>query len=378
LSILSRKELFELLLNMLHYTTPYPYDIVMQHYYPKGGMLDGMSNYFYTVGKSDTLFCCHVDTVGSNMERTSVHYKNGILGSRTNGACLGGDDRCGILACIALINANVPGTYIFHTGEEKGCIGSNYIAANKDLDLTKFKRAIGFDRKGTTSIITSMCSKVTCSAEFAEELASQIGLNYKQDKGGASTDVLRYLDKIPEITNLSVGYHEEHSSNETIDVDWLIDELIPALIQVDWESLPVSRVVGKEFVYGTTYNHNNFESNKAVYGAAWSDYNKYYGVDIKKFPFSDNKPDNDSYIVKANGVYIILPENHGKACDFCSETEPPFQEVDIYGKERLVCDDCVEALIGASEVPEGVYNDNEIEEDLSNIYDMSWQTSRMN
>jgi hypothetical protein len=98
-----------------------------------------------------------------------------------------------------MITAGVPGTYIFHSGEEVGGVGSEHIA--ETMVLTKFKRAIEFDRRGKSSVIISMGWTDTCSLEFAEA----------------------------------------HSAQEIIDADWLITGLIPRLYKIDWKALPIKR-----------------------------------------------------------------------------------------------------------------------------------------
>ena len=126
--------------------------------------------------------------------------------------CLGGDDRCGVLCLLALVAERVPGTYIFHNCEEKGALGAHHIT--KTFDLEKFNRAIEFDRRGTSSIITEMSFSKVCSVDFAKALADslneEVGFNYLSDPTGSYTDVYNYREIIPEVTNLSVGYYNEH------------------------------------------------------------------------------------------------------------------------------------------------------------------------
>jgi hypothetical protein len=82
-----------------------------------------------------------------------------------------------------------------------------------------------------------MCWDKVCSDEFADQLAKELNLNFEKDDGGMFTDVFEYRYFVPEVTNISVGYSKQHSSEEKIDVLWLIEELIPSIIKVNWESL---------------------------------------------------------------------------------------------------------------------------------------------
>ena len=238
--MLTEKQLINLLFRLVNHTTPYGYERKLTRYLPQGGKWDEANNYIIEIGaNSETLFCCHLDTIGNKYVKTKPQLKQGIIYKAKKGSCLGGDDKCGVLCLIAMIHAGISGTYIFHSGEEVGGFGAEHIV--KSLDLTKFKRAIEFDRRGKTSVITHMGWEQTCSYEFAEELAINLGLGFQPDSTGSFTDVLTYSEIIPEITNISVGYESAHSSDEFIDALWLIRKLIPKLYTINWETLPTVR-----------------------------------------------------------------------------------------------------------------------------------------
>lgn len=260
---MNRDQLYNQLIDLLYYTSPFPYEYQMlSGILPEGGEWDSFGNYIYVVpGKSTTLFAAHLDTIGNEPRQTKPIYieKNRVLISSGNSDCLGGDDRCGILCLLALIDAKVPGTYIFHSCEERGMQGADFIV--NSMDLTLFDRAIEFDRRGTDSIISKMIGMTVCSYEFVNSLSAQLGLGFRDDPTGLITDVFSYNCIIPEVTNLSVGFNNEHSNREYIHVLWLIDRFIPQLLKVNWESLPVVRnPIFDEFDYGLCdFCGNSFE-----------------------------------------------------------------------------------------------------------------------
>lgn len=236
----NEREMLNLLMRLMARTTPYGTERKLEHLLPKGGKWDKADNYIVEVGTgSTTLFACHLDTVGRDKAKTRVVYYNGMLYSKGRKSPIGADDKAGVLVCTALINANVPGVYVFHAGEECGGIGARYIADS--MDMTRFKRAVEFDRRGKESVITKMGWSNTCSEKFAEALCDELGMGFRPDPTGIFTDVSEYADVIPEVTNISVGYCGAHGPNETLDADWLICRLIPRLVKIDWESLPVER-----------------------------------------------------------------------------------------------------------------------------------------
>jgi hypothetical protein len=87
----------------------------------------------------------------------------------------------------------------------------------------------------------------TCSDEFARDLASQLNnyrLNFKPDNTGVYTDSAEFTSVIPECTNVSVGYYQEHTFNEHQDIEHLY-KLAESCLQVEWEKLPTKRDMTK-------------------------------------------------------------------------------------------------------------------------------------
>jgi len=202
--------------------------------------------YVVRVGKdAPVLWCSHVDTVHiqtAPVKQTIVYDEEGGMIYKDDKMPLGADDGAGVWMLLEMIDAGVPGTYMFHRGEERGGIGSRAIAAQYTAFLKPFKYAIAFDRRGTGDIITEQMCGVCCSDEFALALAALLDMDYKPDNTGSFTDTANYIDIIPECTNVSVGYNNEHSPNETLDV-WHLESLRNAVVAAfkTGIALPVKR-----------------------------------------------------------------------------------------------------------------------------------------
>jgi hypothetical protein len=98
------------------------------------------------------LWSSHLDTVhlASDPQRQHVQYDEGCgLMYKTDGMPLGADNAAGVWLLLNMIDAKVPGSYIFHRGEECGGIGSGGMAVHHRTFLEQFKYAIAFDRKGS-------------------------------------------------------------------------------------------------------------------------------------------------------------------------------------------------------------------------------------
>jgi len=142
-----------------------------------------------------------------------------------------------------MVEARVPGLYVFHAGEEHGGLGSKWLAENRADLLTDIKFAVAFDRKGTSDVITHQMGKRTCSDQFARQLAGQLGGTYVPDGTGVFTDTLHYADLIQECTNISVGYDGAHSATESLDLIHLL-EVRDAILSFDLSKWTAHRLAG--------------------------------------------------------------------------------------------------------------------------------------
>lgn len=211
---------------------------------------DPHDNLYWIIGRSDTLFCSHLDTVDSGSQGKSIDVKHVIEGDmiKTDGkTILGADDKAGVVIMLYMIEKKVPGFYLFTVGEEKGCVGSSRLSAELERKMQdkykNIKKVIAFDRMGYDSIITHQMQQRCCSDEFAIALSKEYekqGLNFKFDTGGYYCDSAEFADIIPECTNISVGYFNQHSNKEVQNIAFL-EKFAEACCHVNWNSLPVKR-----------------------------------------------------------------------------------------------------------------------------------------
>ena len=212
---------------------------------------DQFGNYFKIIGKSTTMFTCHLDTADHVQKNTNLYsYKEGedeIIQTDGN-SVLGADDKAGVTILLYLMAHNIPGIYYFFIGEERGGIGSHALA-HAWIEYPQYKhikRCVSFDRKRCHSVITSQYGVTCCSDEFGTHLAKELnksGLKYSLDPTGVYTDSASFMELIPECTNLSVGYLNEHTGDEFQNISHL-DRLGKACVAVDWEGLTTKRKVG--------------------------------------------------------------------------------------------------------------------------------------
>lgn len=244
---------------------------------------DGFGNIFIRVGTSnqETLFTCHTDSVHRTSGRqlvaydpfTQLVYKSS---QQPDNECLGADDAAGVALLVDMINAGVNGRYAFFRCEERGGQGSSYAVEVNSEFLSGFKRAIAFDRRGGTSVITHQGYGRCCSDEFAKALSSQLNQltmreDFAPDNTGIFTDTANFTGLIPECTNISVFYDSEHTVNESLDLEgWL--RLRAACLELDWESLPTCRDTNEvdaiEWGY-STYTWSNTKTSRTAAIDPW-------------------------------------------------------------------------------------------------------------
>jgi hypothetical protein len=216
---------------------------------PKDLKEDSQGNYYMEIGETESMFCCHLDTAAWEKEKVTHDVfttKKGDTGVGTSGdTILGADDKAGVVILMNMIEHNIPGLYYFFIGEESGGVGSKGIVRREPKKFEKYKRCIAFDRRDYGSIITKQMGRACCSEKFADALIAQFdaaNMPHKQDPFGVYTDSANFVDIISECTNLSVGYFNEHSISEVINITYL-EELCEATLKVKWEELPAVREI---------------------------------------------------------------------------------------------------------------------------------------
>lgn len=229
---------------------------------------DGFGNYILRIGRAPILWSSHTDTVHPGEGRQKVYSDGEFLSIRQRKSVLGADCGTGIYIMLEMIAAGIEGLYIFHRAEEIGGQGSAWIRDRTPELLDGIEYAIAFDRKGTSDIITSQCGDQCASGEFAESLAKILDLPMKA-ADGVFTDTANYTDLVGECTNISVGYYDQHTSNERQNIPFLLT-LIDRIKNADFSQLTGTRKPGDSDFIGS-------------WGNGWDDWPYPEADDLKKY-----------------------------------------------------------------------------------------------
>ena len=185
-----------------------------------------VGNIYVTKGVSDTYpsIVSHIDQVQTIHSRDfqAIETKDIIFGyspknKRLEG--LGADDKNGVWICLKCLMKYENIKVALFTGEEVGCVGSS--KANMDF-FKDVRFVIQCDRRGSSDLITSICSTEISSKEFIEATGYE-AFGYHLEEG-MMTDVLTLKENGLQVSavNMSCGYFEAHTDHEfTIKKDLL-------------------------------------------------------------------------------------------------------------------------------------------------------------
>lgn len=222
--------------------------------------IDNHGNLIIQVGDNTGLvFTAHLDTVHrtNGFNQLLLIEKSMMLvaddAKTGQPTVLGADDAAGMYILVEMIKAGKPGTYFFFVGEECGGIGSS--AFVMDNPAFSASMCVSFDRRGYSDVITHQGGYETCSSKFAWSLCGELNQHmtgrqkaYKPSDAGIYTDSKEFAELVPECTNISVGYFNEHTDREELDVRHLL-ELRDAVLAIEWTSLPIDRVPEPDGLY---------------------------------------------------------------------------------------------------------------------------------
>ncbi len=179
----------------------------------------------YRSGNGPTILLnAHLDTV-EDFEPGRLIEKDGSIWSSSKGI-LGADDRAGVAIVLEMAKRLEASSFsgkvkfIFTVEEEIGLVGASSV---NEYFLWDVDAAIVVDRRGKGDIVVSCGSYIPfCDlsyGRFFERVADSVGLNGWKTTAGGSSDTRIWAQNTIQSVNLSVGYQNEHTEEETLDVE---------------------------------------------------------------------------------------------------------------------------------------------------------------
>lgn len=222
--------------------------------------------YLYAEGEIPVMLIAHMDTVHKELP-SQIVYKDNFI---TSPQGIGGDDRCGIYSVLEIVK-ELKCHVLFAEDEEIGCVGSRLFSAS-DLARKlkgKIKYCIELDRRGENDAVFYECD----NSDFVKFIENT---GYFKENWGTLSDICYIAPALDcSAVNLSIGYQNEHSKSEYIDLKVMkknIEET-KKIIQMECE-----RFEWIEFsYYGRAYGlPSDFFSEEDYWD--YVDYNASYGT----------------------------------------------------------------------------------------------------
>ena len=319
--------------------------------------IDAAGNVIVTKGKSNTYPCVvsHMDTVHNFVPNFGVYRdidnKDLLFALNDNDRVgIGGDDKCGVFACLYLLDVIPQIKVVFFSREEVGCQGS------KNIDKKFFsdcRYIIQLDRKNNRDFIQTYYGKKTVSHEFSSEIG-EIKKRYKyKNATGTVTDVMRlWNDKVGiSCINLSCGYHQPHTNYEYISISNLwhsvkfTEDIVNTMQPKIYKSLPPPPVVVKSSY--NTYTGNIHKQSQCAKCKLWKKDFLLYDVGGEKWCWECKKTIDSNKESKKNDNTIEF------TCFNCGK----FGTLDRYGK-HLYCKKCASFIFPPDSTSEVPHNNN--------------------
>lgn len=237
-----------------------------------GYKVTSREDFIYAEGTVPVLLVGHYDTVAQPPRY--IKNDNGVLSGLVNGKPhqLGADDRAGIYAILETIRKHHCHV-LFTGGEERGGIGAEAFTRSDIKPDVNY--VLEFDRRGSNDAVYYWSE----NEEFEEFITSH-GWETAEGSYTDIVDICPYLGVMG--VNLSIGYHLEHTTYETLDTDVMNENIkrIPELLYSEkkYEYKEKERTYGNWFRglyeggYGNSYWHSSYYDDEE-----WYDKVKYAG-----------------------------------------------------------------------------------------------------
>lgn len=308
----------------------------------------GPSNY-------QVLFSAHMDTVATNPP-VPQWRKNKTEIFTTSGSALGGDDKCGIAAFLAIIRemnreTKFNGTLkvIFSRQEEQGCVGASQAVDLNPKWFEDIDTCIVIDRRGGDDIVTGCWSEKFCSqeyGEFWEQMGKKLDPTFKPwAVEGSISDTMIFSEKGINGVNLSAGYYSPHTKDEYIKIDELkrtIRWVLVAMDEIHNHKFPSFKYYSDDVSH---WSSNKYYTSKSTTSCGTYFTKKWVVCDWCRMEWED-----DEMVVTSQGEHVCpdcqdyfhMVDDDTFECQMCGQDKPEHEHIDYRGFD--LCAGCALAM----------------------------------
>lgn len=283
--------------------------------------------YIVAIGNIPVALVAHMDTVFYNQPE-DIYYdqRKAIMWSPEG---LGADDRAGIFAILQIVMDGYRPSIILTADEERGGLGAQKLA-KKECPIEFLRYMIQLDRKGSNDCVFYECN----NGQFIKYIES---FGFSEAVGSFSD--ISFLMPAWKIcgVNLSIGYKDEHSIAETLNVHYMFQtiEKVKALLDdaktvPQWEFYEISNKLLD--YYSEMRPYSSYDDTYDT-GTPCECCGKYF-FDFELFPTKSKR--------KGRMVYYC-PDCAVDKVEWCEECAHPYEITDPEN-DIGICPDCLEAL----------------------------------
>ena len=223
--------------------------------------------WLFSDGELPIIICAHMDTVHKELPKEVV-YQNGTISSPQG---IGGDDRCGIYMAMQLAKKHDV-KIMFFEDEELGCEGAEKFILT---DVCKFL-------EGNINFVIELDRAHSNDSVFYQldnpDFEKFINTNFWKTASGSFTDICTICPALECAgVNLSVGYYNQHSTAEYVDLRQM-EKALAEVSKLIERTKPDDKFEYKERVYHT-YG-GNYGAFLRWSGYDFDDYGIDYNIDI--------------------------------------------------------------------------------------------------
>ena len=284
--------------------------------------------YIVAVGDIPVALVAHMDTVFYN-QPSEIYYdqRKAIMWSPDG---LGADDRAGIFAILQIITDGYRPSIILTTDEERGGLGAQALAKKK-CPIEFLRYMIQLDRKGSNDCVFYQCAngkfiKYIETFGFAEAVGSFSDISFLMPAWQVCG------------VNLSIGYREEHSVSETLNVHWMFQtikkvEKMLDCAEIDPLNFEFYEIQNKLTDYFSEMRPYSSYDDTYDTGTPCKCCGKYF-FDFELFPAKSKKEHKMVY---------YCPDCAVDKVEWCEECGHPYEMIDPED-DMGYCPDCMEAF----------------------------------
>lgn len=275
-------------------------------------------NYILAKGDIPIALVAHMDTVFKTpVEELYYDKKKNIFWSPQG---LGADDRAGIFAILQIIKTGLRPSIILTTDEEQGGVGASMLASDHPVcPIDGLKYLIQLDRRDYDDAVF-----YDCISEDFQDYIEKFGFI---EARGSFSDISFLMPewKICGV-NLSVGYQNEHTYTETLNMQHLYHTIQKVITMLKEQNIPIFEYKERPLFSWANLNqiYQSFETKCHCCQRYFEDYETIpvKGNDhVTKFYCPDCIAFNVDWCHECGEAYEITTSDNNSLCQDCMEAK---------------------------------------------------------